>query len=80
MENVMQYNYQANSPEEAKIVADGLRMQVGCLDARTYGYSSTAHFEVDQDIPEEALPEGCRLVPRSIVQFLQGKAEQSHDI
>ena len=77
MKHVMQINYQAHSREEAVNVADALRIQEGCIHAAAYSWSATAHFEVDQDIPEEALPEGCRLVPASIVAFLQRTGGQA---
>jgi hypothetical protein len=85
MKKVMQYTCQAHSKAEAELVAAGLRLLDGCLDARPpLGYNSsiqdpharclvpvTAHFEIDQGIPEEVLPEGCRLVPESVAAYLQ---------
>ena len=71
MKQILQYTCTVSSPQEAEMVVDGLRLLEGCLDARSYIWSVTAHFEVDREIPPEALPDGCRLVPASIIAFLQ---------
>lgn len=69
--NVLQYNYQAGSQEEAIAVAENLRQLEGCLDARAHSLSACAHFAMDdQGISQEVLPDGCRIVPASIVGFL----------
>jgi hypothetical protein len=68
MKYVTQYNDRAHSLEEAKEMADGLRLLEGCIHAHAYGYSVAAHF--DMDIPEEALPNGCRRVPVEVAEFL----------
>jgi hypothetical protein len=70
-QQAMQYTCKVSSPQEAEMIADGLRQLEGCIDARSYIWSTTAHFEIDQAIPPEALPDGCRLVPTSVVAFLQ---------
>ena len=69
MKHCIQYTYQATSRQEAEMVANGLRPLERCIDVRVYTWSVTAHF--DCTIPPEALPEGCHIVPESVVRFIQ---------
>jgi len=71
MQQIIQYTYKIASPQEALAVADALRQLEGCLDARSYRWPATAHIAMDRDIPPAALPDGCRLVPASVLVFPQ---------
>jgi len=70
-DQVIECTYQARSRQEAEEVANGLRQLEGCLDARVNVWSATAYFAMDRDIPPETLPDGCRIVPASVLVFLQ---------
>jgi hypothetical protein len=74
MEKVLQWTCHASSLEEAEMIVSATQPVEGCIDARHFGSSVTAHF--DMDIPEDAVPDGCRLVPRSIVAYLQRHDEK----
>jgi len=67
----MRYTCYGRSKAEAEMIADAWRQQEGCIDSRAYGWSVTVHLEIGQDVPPEALPEGCCLVPAEVVAALQ---------
>lgn len=71
LRKVIQYRYQAHSQEEALQVVEALRPLETCLDARAFGWAVAAHFEIKQEIAADALPEGCYIVPLSVLEFIQ---------
>lgn len=77
---VMQLNHHAHSQNEALMACESLRIQDGCIEAHTYGLAVGAHFEMPQNVAEEAMPEGCRIVPASIVTFLKRRGPQASNL
>lgn len=69
-ENVLGWTYQARSDAEAKNVAEDLKLQMGCIYVDVHGSKALAYFDIH--VPEgDVVPDGCRLVPRAAVEYLQ---------
>ena len=70
--HVIQCQYRATSAEEAQTVAAATRKLEGCLYVFVNQWHNVeSYFEIAGEVSQEALPEGSRIVPREVMEFLQ---------
>ena len=73
---VIQYCVYGKSLVDAQEIGVQLGQLEGCIESGNFGWSAHAHFEAPNDMTQEMLPEGCRLVPESIADLtrrMEGK-------
>jgi len=68
---VLLYQYRASSPAESRTILEAMQKQKGCLYAYdNHWHNVAAYFEIGE-VTEATLPEGCKIVPRSTMVFIQ---------
>jgi hypothetical protein len=69
--HVIQCQYRAASAEEAQTVAAATRQQEGCIYVFVNQWHNVESYYDVGEVTPEALPEGSRIVPREVMEFLQ---------